>query len=93
MPLASVNNVGPFLGLYEVETPSGIMVSITPEEEAAITKRALEFALQQDLTRKERLQEAVVQAAIGAVGNMVGFAVGGWLLGKFLGGGVPGMRR
>lgn len=85
MPLASMENVGPYLGLYEVETPSGVLVSITPEEEAAITKQAILYELEQELTRRERFQEAVVQSAIGAVGNMVGFAAGGWLLGKVLG--------
>lgn len=94
MPLASLENMGHHLGLYEVETPSGITVSISPEEEAEITRQAILFELEQQLTRGQRFEEAVVQSAIGAVGNMVGFAVGGWLLGKVLGGfPPPGMGR
>ena len=54
MPMASMDNLGAHLGLYEVETPSGLKVEITPEEEAAITKDVILWKLRQDLTADER---------------------------------------
>ncbi len=84
MPMASMDNLGSHLGLYEVETPSGLKVEITPEEEAAITKDVILWKLRQDLTAKERREEAAINSAIGAVGNAFGFAIGGALTGYIL---------
>ncbi len=89
MPIASADNLAGHLGLYEVETPSGLMVKITPEEEAAITKDVILWKLRQELTAKDRMKEAAIDSAIGAVGNAFGFAVGGaltaYILAKVLG--------
>lgn len=89
MPMASMDNLGAHLGLYEVETPSGLKVEITPEEEAAITKDVILWKLRQDLTADERMKQGAIDSAIGAVGNAVGFAIGGaatgYILAKVLG--------
>ncbi len=67
--------------LYEVETPSGGKVWLNPAEEAEAVKEALREKLVYQMTRNTEIQ----RAAIGAIGNAIGFAVGGFLVGWFLG--------
>lgn len=88
MPVASVENLGRFMGAYEITTPSGKKVVISPDEEARIAREALEWKLRQSLVEKERLKVRAIDATISAIGNAVGVTAGGWLLGKLLGKGL-----
>ena len=65
---------------YETESPSGRMVTITEDEEAEAIREAITQSLVAKLTRWDKVEEAI----IGAVGNAVGFAIGGFLIGLFL---------
>lgn len=88
MSVATVQNLGGYLGAFELTTPSGRVVRITPEQEERIAMAALEERLLLKLNETERLKGAAIDATIGAVGNAIGFAVGGYLLGRVIG--VPG---
>ena len=69
-----------YLPMYEVETPSGVRVSITAEEEADAIREAITQNLVSKMTRYSKIEDAV----IGAVGNALGFAIGGFLVGLIL---------
>ena len=88
MSVATVQNLGGMLGAYELTTPSGRHVQITPEQEEAIAMAALEERLMMKLNEGERLKSAATTAVISAIGNAAGFAIGGYLLGKVMG--MPG---
>lgn len=85
MSVANLNNLGQFLGLYELQTPSGQLIRITRQQEAQIAQRALEWKLEQDLMAGERLKQTAIEAGIGAIGTAVGFAIGGIAIGTILG--------
>ena len=89
MQAANLSNFGTFLGQYEVRTPSGAVVTLTPEEEAEITKAAMEEQLRQEMIAPFALKQAAVESTLRAVGNIAGMAVGGYFLGRFLGFTVP----
>lgn len=75
---------------YRMKLPSGGEVFVTPEEEKMIAKEVLVDQIRYDMTSKDRLKRTAVESGIGAVGNAVGFALGGYLLGRVLGiGGRP----
>jgi len=85
MPVASVQSLGGHLGLFELTTPSGRKVSISPEMEERIALEALQWKLHQKLTADERLKATAIDSGIGAVGSAVGLAAGGLFLGLLLG--------
>jgi len=85
MSVATVQNLGGMLGAYELTTPSGRQVRITPEQEEAIAMAALEERLMMKLNEGERLKSAAINATISAIGNAAGFAIGGYLLGRVAG--------
>jgi len=66
--------------LYEIKTPSGSTVWLEPFEEVDAVKLALRDKLVYRMNRKMELE----RAGIGAIGNAIGFAVGGFLMGFFL---------
>lgn len=76
------------LGQLSMTTPSGHTVELTEGDERAIARQVLEERLIGEMTRADRRKEAVMEAGIGAVGNAIGFAIGGYLVGKLLGGKV-----
>ncbi len=67
--------------LYEVQTPSGSTVWLTPEEEAEAVKDALQEGLTYQMNRKVEIEKA----AISSLGTAVGLAVGGFLVGIIIG--------
>ena len=69
-----------FLPRYEEEAPSGATISITAEEEEDAVREAITQNLVSKMTRYSKIEDAV----IGAVGNALGFAIGGFLVGLIL---------
>ena len=67
--------------LYEVTTPSGAKVWLTPEEEADAVKDALQEGLTYRLNRRIEIEKA----AISSIGTAVGLSVGGFLVGMIIG--------
>jgi len=67
--------------LYEVTTPSGSTIWLTPEEEAEAVKEALQQGITYRINRKVEIEKA----AISSVGTAVGLAVGGFIIGVLLG--------
>lgn len=67
--------------LYQVTTPSGATVWLTPEEEAEAVKGALRDGLTYKLNRKMEIEKA----AISSLGTAVGLAIGGFLVGMVIG--------
>ena len=67
--------------LYEVTTPSGAKVWLTPEEEADAVKDALQEGLTYQMNRRIEIEKA----AISSIGTAVGLAVGGFLVGMIIG--------
>lgn len=67
--------------LYQVKTPSGATVWLTPEEEVDAVKEAL----QEGLTYKINRNVEIEKAAISSLGTAVGLAVGGFLVGLLIG--------
>ena len=69
-----------YLPRYEEEAPSGATISITAEEEAQAIRDAITQNLVAKMTRYSKIEDAL----IGAVGNAIGFAIGGFLVGLIL---------
>lgn len=67
--------------LYEVKTPSGVTVSLTPEEEREIVKEAIRQRIIYRMNRSQKIEEA----AISSIGTAIGLALGGLLIGWLLG--------
>jgi hypothetical protein len=74
---------------YQKRAPSGRTISITPEEEAEAIRRAITEQLVYKMTRWMEIEKA----AIGAIGNAIGFALGGFLIGMILKDRGQGRRR
>jgi hypothetical protein len=68
------------LDRYMQETPSGGQVTITAEEEAEAIREAITANLVYKMTRWMEIEKAM----IGAVGNAIGFAIGGFLIGMLI---------
>ena len=74
-----------YLGLgedvYSLTAPSGQRVSIDRSEEAEIVKSAIEAKIMDEMT----MDTEIKKSAISAIGNALGFALGGLLVGWILG--------
>ena len=67
--------------LYEVTTPAGNRIWLTPEEEAQAVKEALTEGVIYKINRTTEIEKA----AISSIGTAVGLAVGGFFVGWLLG--------
>ena len=67
--------------LLPITAPSGQEVSLTPEEERTVVKEAISDKIRSGLTMGTDIRKS----AIGALGNAIGFAVGGFLAAWFRG--------
>lgn len=66
--------------LKPIEAPSGQLITLTPEEEADIVRSAVS----ERIRSRMNMDIEVRSSAISAIGNAVGFAVGGFLVGLIL---------
>lgn len=73
------------LGELSVLTPSGEEVFLSAEDEKDIAKAALEDQLMMEFVAPGKRKEAIITAGIGAIGNALGFALAGLVVGWFLG--------
>lgn len=68
------------LDRYKRLAPSGEEITITAQEEADAIREAITANLVYKMTRWMEIEKAI----IGAVGNAIGFAVGGFLIGMLI---------
>ena len=66
--------------LYQVTTPSGGTVWLTPEEETEAVKDALQDGLAYKINRKMEVEKAVISS----VGTAMGLAIGGFFVGLLI---------
>ena len=93
MSCATLEGLG-YLASYSVTTPSGMQVTISPEEEEQIARRALQDQLHAKLMAPHRLKQVATESAIGAAGNAIGIMIGGLFLAVVMRSmGAPGAVR
>ena len=74
MTLGDLGQLKPFIA------PSGQEVIITPEEEAEFVKQAVGEKIRAGITMGTEIEKS----AINAVGNAIGFAIGGFFVGLII---------